>query len=72
MVRVHALDLSVRPGMVVLGKPVIDTIDAAHSIEGMPPQAGGGALTVPRQVGELDAVVGEHGMDAVPSGHRRR
>ena len=53
---VHALDLPVGPGMVGLGEPVVDVVGLAGAVEGMSTEACGWALTVFRQVGELDAV----------------
>src|SRR3546814_13483984 len=54
---VHPLDLAIRPGMLHLGQPVLDGVVAADAVkdvlEGMP---------VLLAVGELDAVVGEHGV----------
>lgn len=62
---VHALDLSVRPRMVGLGQPVFDSADMAGAVEGMTPEACGWPLAVPRSIGKVDAVIGEHGMDVV-------
>jgi hypothetical protein len=62
---VHALDLPVGPWMIGFGKPVFDSMKEAEPVEGVSTEACGWALTVLRQVGELDAVVGEHGVDAV-------
>ncbi len=62
---VHALDLPVGPGMVGLCKPMFDSMKAAEPIEGVAAEACGWPLPVLRQIGELDAVVGDHGVDAI-------
>ena len=62
---IHALDLSVGPGMVGFGKAVFDSVSVAEPVEGMAAPSGRSSSTVLRQVGELDTVVGEHGVDAV-------
>jgi hypothetical protein len=43
-----------------------------HTIEGMSPEADRWSLTIPWQIGELDAIVGEHRMDAVRDGFDER
>ena len=48
MVRVHALDLSVRPGMAGLGKSVFDSMDMADAVEGVSAEACGWPLAVLR------------------------
>ena len=65
---VHAFDLSVGPGMVRLGEPVLDSVAMAGPVEGMAAEACGWPLAILRKVGELDSVVGEHGVDAVWNG----
>jgi hypothetical protein len=62
---VHAFDLPVGPGMVGLGQPMLDPMKEAEPVEGMATEARGWSLPVLRQIGELDAVVGEHGVDAI-------
>jgi hypothetical protein len=62
---VHAFDLTIGPGMVRLGEAVFDSLDMAGPIEGMAAEAGGWPLAILRKVGELDSVVGEHGVDTV-------
>jgi len=64
---IHALDLSVGPGMVGLGRSVLDVVGQADSIEHMQAQSRRGAVPSGRQVAELDAVVGEDRVD--PVGH---
>lgn len=71
---VHALDLTVGPGMLWLGRAVLDVVPGAGELEGMRPEA----LSVRDRLadswdsrasstgrGELNAIVGEHGMDFV-------
>jgi hypothetical protein len=65
---VHSFDLTIGPRMVRLGEVVLDSVDMAGPIEGMDAEAGGWTLAILRQVGELDSVVGEHGVDAVRNG----
>lgn len=60
---VHALDLSVGPGMVGLGQPVFDSVQKTEPVEEMATEARGWPLPVLGQIGELDAVVGKHGVD---------
>jgi hypothetical protein len=62
---VHAFDLAVGPGMVGLGEAMLDAMAAAGPVERMSSQQGRGALAVLGQIGELDAVIGEHGVDPV-------
>ena len=62
---IHAFDLSVCPGMVRFGKAVFDSVSVAQPVEGMAAPSGRNSSTVLRQVGELDTVVGEHGVDAI-------
>jgi hypothetical protein len=65
---VHPLDLPVRPGMVGSGQPVFDSMNETEPVEGMAAEACGWPLAVLRQVGELDTVIGEHGVDAIWNG----
>ena len=53
---VHALDLAVGPGMVRFGKSVVDAMQQAGAIEGMPAKAGGWSLSILGKIGELDAL----------------
>ena len=62
---VHAFDLSVGPWVVWLGQPVLNFMECAGAIEGMATQYGGRTFAVFGQISELDAVVGQHGVDAV-------
>ena len=65
---VHALDLAVGPRVVGLGHAVLDAVGSADLVEAVDPIAGGPAIAVLRQVGELDAVIGEHGVKPVRYG----
>jgi hypothetical protein len=65
---VHALDLTVRPRVVRLGQAVFDPVRPAGPIEGVTSPASGWAFAVLGQVGELDAVVGQHGVNLVRHG----
>jgi|SRR5271170_941545 len=69
---VHALDLAVGPGMIRFGKPVVDVVGKTDPVKRMTTEAGGWTSAVLGQVGELDAVVGEHRVDAIGhSGEQR-
>ena len=69
---VHAFGLPVCPAMVGFGQPMFNSEGETEPVEGMATEACGWPLPVLRQVGELDAVVGEHGMDAVRNGFDER
>src|SRR6516164_2244687 len=62
---VHPLDLAVGPGMVGLGQPVLDVICITKHVEHVDAPPSRGPEPVRRQVCELDAIVGEHGVDLV-------
>ena len=65
---VHAFDLPIGPGMVGLGQPVFDSMNETEPVKGMATEACGWSLAVLRQIVELDAVIGEHGVDAIWNG----
>jgi hypothetical protein len=65
---VHPFDLSVGPGMVGLGQTVADAMTTTDAIEGMSTPSCRKPSTVFRQIGELDSVVGEHGVNAIWNG----
>ena len=62
---VHALDLAVGPGMVRFGEPVLDAVFPAAHIEHVGGVAGRWAIGVSWRERELDAVIGEHGVDFI-------
>ena len=62
---IHPLDLAVGPRVVRLREPMFNAVALASAIERVAAERGSWSLAVLRQVGELDAVVGENGMDAV-------
>jgi hypothetical protein len=62
---VHSLDLTVGPRVLRLSEPVFDTMLKADLVEAMDAHPGGPTVAVLRQVGELDAVVGEDGVQVV-------
>lgn len=62
---VHALYLAVGPGMVGLGESMFDAMLQADAVEGMPSEPGGWSFAVLGQIGELDSVIGQHGVDAI-------
>ena len=63
---VHSLDLTVGPGMVGLGQAVLDPVGFADHVEAHWPGIDG--ITVPGLLGELDAIVGQDGVDLVRHG----
>ena len=69
---VHTLDLAVGPGVVRFGKSVVDAMRQAGPIEGMPAKAGGWSLSIFRKISKLDAVVGEHSVDAIRNSRDQR
>jgi hypothetical protein len=54
--------------MVGPDQPVFDSMKKTEPVEGMATEARGWSLPVLGQIGELDSVVGEHGMDAIRNG----
>src|ERR1700754_77838 len=62
---VHTLDLSVRPGMIGFREPVIDTVRKTDPVKRVTTEASRRSLSILRQIGELDAIVCENGMDPV-------
>jgi len=60
---VHPLDLPVGPRMVRFGEPVLDAILLADHVEAHLTRPGG--VAVAGLLGELDAIIGQDGMDAV-------
>jgi len=62
---VHPFDLPVGPGMLHLCQPVLDAVLAAAHVEHVRDVASGWAIGVAWREGELDAVVGQDGVDLV-------
>lgn len=62
---VHALDLAIGPRVVWLGEPMLDVVRPADLVEAVDAVQGSRASTVLRQLGELDAVVGQDDVQAV-------
>ena len=65
---VHPFDLAIGPGMLDFGKPVLDPVLIAAQIEHVRHTGRSRALGVSRREGELDAIVGQHGVDFVGHG----
>ncbi len=65
---VHPFDLTIGPRVIGLGEAVLDAVAPAGAIEGVAAPPGGWSLAILWQVGELDAVVGEHDMDLIGNG----
>jgi len=57
---VHPLDLSVGPRVIGLGQPMFDPVLTTGAIERVAAEPGGRTGSVLWQIGELDAIVGEH------------
>jgi hypothetical protein len=68
---VHPLDLAVCRGVLGFGQAMFDTVSLASAIEGIAAPSGGGAIAVLGQVGELDAVIGQYGVDLLRYGRRQ-
>ena len=62
---VHSLDLAIGPWMLDFGQPVLDAIFLASHVEHMGHVGRRRAMGVAWREGELDAVVGEHGVDFI-------
>jgi len=65
---VHSLDLAVCPRMLDLCQPVLDAILLAAHVEHVRHISGCWSIGVAGREGELNAVVGEHGVDFVGNG----
>jgi hypothetical protein len=65
---IHAFDLAVDPRVVRLGQPVLDAIGIVKHVEHVGTPMSGRPDTVLRQIGELDAVIGEHRVDFIGNG----
>ena len=57
---VHPFDLAVGPGMLDLGQPVLDLMFVTDPVEDVVE-----GIFVVRHIGELDAVIGQHGVDCI-------
>src|SRR5579864_6102487 len=62
---VHPLDLPIGPGVVGFGQAVFDAACSTDLLEGVEAVAGDLAVADARQVGELEAVVGQHGVNPI-------
>ena len=69
---VHAFDLTVGPRMLDLGEAVLNAVLAAAHIKHMGQVPGRWAIGVTRRKCELNAVIGEHGVNFVRSGFNKR
>jgi hypothetical protein len=66
---VHPLDLTVGPGMVRLGEPVLDAVGRADHVEAHLPRPG--SVTIARLLSELDTIVGQDRVDPVRHGFQQ-
>ena len=62
---VHALNLAVGPGMVRFGEPVLDAVFPAAHVEHVGGVTRGWAIGISCRERELNAVIGQHGVDFV-------
>ena len=69
---VHPFDLAVGPRVLDLGEPVLDAVLAAAHVEHVGHEPGCGAIGVAWREGELEAVVGQDGVDLVGHGRDQR
>ncbi len=69
---VHSLDLAVCPGMLDFGEPVLDPVLTATHVKHMRHVSGRGSVGVARRERELNAVVGQDGMDFIGHGRDQR
>ena len=65
---VHPFDLPVRPGVFRFSQAMLDAVAPTGPIERMAAPLGSGPIPVLRHIGELNAVVGQDGMDLVGNG----
>ena len=63
---VHPLDLTIGPWMVGLGQAVLDTVGLADDVEAHWPGVDG--VAVPGLLCELNAIIGENGVDLIGHG----
>ena len=69
---VHPLHLAVCPRMIGLGEPVLDAMCTADLVEPVDTPASCWTVAVLGQLGELDAIVGQHRVRAVRTGGDQR
>jgi hypothetical protein len=65
---VHSFDLTVRPWMIDFGEAVLDAILTAAHLKHVGHVSCGRAVGVARRIAELDAIVGQNGVDLVRNG----
>jgi hypothetical protein len=69
---VHALHLTICPRVVWFGQAMLDAIGSADLVEAMDPVSSRPPIAIARQVGELDAVIGKHGVQRARRGATSR
>src|SRR5579859_2895005 len=65
---IHTFDLSVGPRMPGLSEAMIDSVQKTDPVERVSAETSRGAFTIFGQIGELDSVVGQYGMNAIGNG----
>jgi hypothetical protein len=65
---VHPFDLAVGPRVIGLREPVLDVVFVANAVEHVASPQGRRPHAILWQIGELDTVVSEHGVDFVRNG----
>lgn len=68
----HSLDLAVGLGMLDFGEPVLDPVVTATDAEHVHHVSGSRPIGVARRERELDAIIGQDGMDFVGHGRNQR
>ena len=68
---IHAFDLPVGPRMMWFGQAVLDSMSSADEVEGASAKQRRRTSAISRQIGKLDAVIGEHGVDLVRNYSRK-
>ncbi len=66
---VHSLDLAIGPGMLDFVEPALDPVLPATHVEHVRDVSGRGPIRVARRERELNAIIGQDGMDSI--GHGR-
>jgi Transposase DDE domain len=69
---VHPLHLTVVPGMIRFGEPVVDAVQKTGPVKRMAAKAGCWSLSILWKISELDAIVGEHGVNPIRNSRDQR
>jgi hypothetical protein len=69
---VHPLHLTVGPGMIRFGEPVVNVVQKTDPVKRMAAKAGCWSLSILWKISELDAIVGEHGVNPIRNSRDQR